>query len=232
MVDSSQLLERGGGLIYPLVNIHTAIGDSSSSVHSTLWLGYGQVGYTQHRGLAMVRSGTLNTVAWGQGAHTGTHARTHTHTHTRCTRACARTHAHTHAHTPLHIVCTCSHIHVQHTIHCYATLSHKASFVSCLSWQTFKCWDVVFVALCITSTAVFTSDSTVQTIGTGGIELAIPKLRATPRTYILCHMTYISVVSLPVRPHNSKILNWSHIHLRVVGKVNFGSCFLRSSSQT
>ena len=43
VVDSSQLLERGGGLIYPLVNIHTAVGDSSSSVHSTPWLGYGQV---------------------------------------------------------------------------------------------------------------------------------------------------------------------------------------------
>ena len=141
---------------------------------------------------------------------------------------------HTHIHHYTLYVHAVIYIHVQHTIHCYATLSHKASFVSYLSLQTFKCWDVVFVALCIISIAMFTprQHRANNWHWSGGIELAIPKLRATPRTYILSHDIHFCHVSLPVTPYNSKILNWSYIHLRVVGKVNFGSCFLKSSSQT
>ena len=112
---------------------------------------------TQHRGFAMVRLGTLNTVAWGQGAHTHTHTHAHARTHARThTHAHARTHARTHTHHYTLYVHAVIYIHVQHTIHRYATLSHKASFVSYLSLQTFKCWDVVFVALYIISIAVFT----------------------------------------------------------------------------
>ena len=171
----------------------------------------------------MVRSGTLNTVAWlwsgrvhstlwlevrvhtqvpmwahTHTTHMRTHARTHTriHTHTMHThmRTHACTHARTHAHTPLHIVCTCSHIHVQHTIHRYATLSHKASFVSCLSLKTFKCWDVVFVAPCIISIAVFTPRHHRANNWHWRDWVGHTQIESYTQDMHFCHMTYISVM--------------------------------------